>query len=546
MSVATKQNAVVLYQGDRNPTSSNSRANRVALVEHILINRYTALRGQSLDFFEIDLTIAPAVGTHTAIGLDTRFTFQQGWGAPVQLRVRLSLSGQDGAEILLDVNNLWLSMEAWMQTLVQPDPIFDAVRHQDAHSRWWSFNGKIFRIHKLPRELRDMIYTYALFPSGDRTVLPFRGLLRNTKCFYLEPHHNVGVLVLSRKDNQEAAAIIYGTGKFIFFVRQSLERFLFRTSKKTLDLLRHVELRMTHLEYIEMFGGLIRFKTSRRSNRPPERLLGCVETHKLNSLHNLTKLELHITHPAQVLPDLPLQSQDNLDFLTYVFQPFCQQHLVNFIFRLAAAYLYRIRRCVEVTGYAKNYQKEVLKEFLISFAHRADSWTHDIELEADEEEGGVGKAPFPIYGSAWKLTNTRLAFLNALHLLQHHESEPDDLVTPRNMQDIGADLNWTYKTTKNGTRVYKPIVYPERVPPSLLELNWTGTDFILNSDGTYVSELDGTEQSEFAQLKFMVGPEPCSCTPRRCDQTELPDLKHWVEDINPEDEEEENDDAEQA
>jgi hypothetical protein len=263
-------------------------------------------------------------------------------------------------------------------------------------------------------------------------------------------------------------------------------------------------------------------------------------------LHHLTKLELHITHPAQVLPDLPLQSRDNLDFLTYVFQPFCQEHLVNFIFRLAAVHLYRIHRCVEVTGYAKNFQKEVFKEFLISFAHRADSWTHDIELEVDEEEGGVGKAPFPIYGNTWTLTKTRLAFLTALHLLEHNESEPDDLVTPRNMQEIGGDHNWTYKTTKNGTRVYKPIIYPERVPPSLLELNWTGMDLILNSDVKHVSELDGTEKSEFAQLKFMVRPEPCSCTPHRCDQTELPDLKHWVEDINPEDENENNDDAEQA
>lgn len=510
-------NSKVLY-----PTTE---IRELELIHRVVLNHYHALRRKSLDLFEIDLVISQASNgavPQTMVGTNhPRFKFQQGWALPIEPPVRVRIGGESGFKVELEIDNIWTDMEDWMTTLIQPEPIFDAVRNRDSMYRWWRFNGKFFRILDLPGELREAITKYALFLEGDYTVIPYRLLLGGNRVFYPQRPHTMGLLLTSKQIAHEAAHLLYDKGRFIFYARRSFERFLYRTSKKTLDRLQHIELRMTHLEYIEMFGGLFRIKTSRTEDRPPERLWGCVETHKLNALSNLQELTFHICHPAQILPDLPLHNKDNLDFLEYVFHPFCQKHIVDFILRLAAPYMYRLHHRVEVTGYAKHFQKEQFKAILVSFAHREDAWVHEIELADDEEEGGVGgtgKAPYVTHGTWFPLTKAWLDFMNALHFMNHQRAEPPGRLDTRIMDEIDAEKKWQFTKTKNGTRAYSPIVPPYRVPANLYELNWKGTDF------------------GWAGLKFDVRPRPCRCKSHRCDQTELPELWYWVEDIKPENE----------
>lgn len=350
-----------------------------------LCNSINALEKKSYEVFSISLRIdRPKLDdSHITVNGDLIFEYVKYWfGWAPQGRVRVEMICSDPMRRGFWVNGR--TLEDWMRTLVQVSPFFDPVQHQDLVSRWWMFMRQHFRFLDLPKELRDMISEYVLFPYEDKIARPYPGSRTPNDSFYPKGEHGVSLLLVNKQVSKEAIEILYKKAKFKFFFSHQLEKFMKRTPAKCLDHIRHIELRMTHCDYVRLFGGPASYFHTHHPEDSLDRDYGCLETFKLNSMQNLEKLVFHITHPAEKFPSLPQQCE--VEYMT-----FCQKEMVDYILDLATVYMYRHHRRVELSGYLRQRQEGRFLARLVKLAHKEDSWVHEIDLVG--EDGGGGGTP---------------------------------------------------------------------------------------------------------------------------------------------------------
>ncbi|KAK3057920.1 hypothetical protein LTR09_000996 [Extremus antarcticus] len=203
-------------------------------------------------------------------------------------------------------------------------------------SRWWLSNGKHFPLVKLPGELRNKIYVYAL---GDK-IKPFpKHESRPSKTTH-RSESNAALLRVSKLIYREASDVLFTFTPFhieYYGIAAKLLRNIGRPNPPPRLRIRQLELALPHDSFFELFGGKVML------------LKGSIALTRLSfaaralRTMDLSKLVLDI-NPATLLTS------------THRFEGMCQKIVVDWILEMAWP---SVRgHPVVVQGYVKTEQKK--------------------------------------------------------------------------------------------------------------------------------------------------------------------------------------------
>ena len=367
-------------------------------IRRALLQCYRELRKSSFDLFNIEFSIWPASSFRAEIYEEgcsdiKFFAFQQGWSDLHVMPVQVVIGLEGESHVLVNFNHQWQTFEEWMRTFIpsETDSIPPAPYNL---SRFWNYNDKHFRFLDLPREVRDMIYDYAMFPEGHRRVIPFHKHLPSyLKVYTPKEVHNLELLRVNRQTCEEASKVLYGRAKFDFRKRNTVEKFITGMQSRSFIQLRHVELRLTAVEFIDLFtffDNLFRkyglnppYFTLNPANFDIPRL--GMGASALNFL-NVRKLVLYFKHPMESSATSKEKFTHDRSYPRW--PEFCQKKLVERCLNLAKPFVKWDQ--VEISGYVKNGQTKRFFDSLPDYYnHMTDSWVKEIELPEDREDGGV-------------------------------------------------------------------------------------------------------------------------------------------------------------
>lgn len=379
-------------------------------VRRALLQCYRELRKSSFDLFNIEFAIWPASPFRAEIYdegcSDIKFfAFKQGWADPHVLPVQVVIGLEGKSHVLVKFNCQWQPFEEWMRTFLPSEADIVPPATCDNLGRFWNYNEKHFRFFDLPAEIRDIIYDYAMFPEGHHRVIPFhKDLPSYLKVYTPKEVHNLNLLRANQQIREEASKLLYCRAKFNFRQFKTVEKFITGMQSKNLDHLRHVELHLTPIEFIDLFTFFNNLLLKHASNRPcltvtpadfdvPRLGLGA------NALIFLKvrRLVLHFKHPAE--PGASLKEKFTPDRSRPYWRDFCQKKLVERCLNLARPFTYKPWDRIEISGYVKNGQRERFFDSLPGYYdHTTDAWMKRIELPEDGEDGGVSIKGYTIPG----------------------------------------------------------------------------------------------------------------------------------------------------
>ncbi|KAJ4359663.1 uncharacterized protein N0V89_000219 [Didymosphaeria variabile] len=87
---------------------------------------------------------------------------------PIRMNSQSAYNDDDNvlAEIEVYVGYQWVCFSQWLQSTFMPRFNYYSTELTQQQTQAWSRNGKTFRLLDLPREIRDMIYLYAMGKTG--------------------------------------------------------------------------------------------------------------------------------------------------------------------------------------------------------------------------------------------------------------------------------------------------------------------------------------------------------------------------------------------
>lgn len=172
----------------------------------------------------------------------------------------------------------WVDLKSWLNGLPPPSSSrFDARRLGDQgyqrQFRWWSMNGKSFRLMDLPRELRNLLFVHFI----GSTILPDEEWVDNEKRIATfgrgtttprNYHHYLSkdegpppirapitqILCLNRQSRAEALEVGWNYTTKRFDHKWTLGSFVELASTLGSDALRHIALHLTHGGYMRFFA----------------------------------------------------------------------------------------------------------------------------------------------------------------------------------------------------------------------------------------------------------------------------------------------------
>ncbi|KAL9083994.1 MAG: hypothetical protein Q9165_008270 [Trypethelium subeluteriae] len=285
--------------------------------------------------------------------------------------------------IVVYLNGSWRPLECFLDTLHPPPEVMkDKMRRKLRGEAFWKENGGAFPFLKLPRELRDIIYVYALGPSVElREYQPYRK--KKQPRVIVNDHVRVGpnieLLCCCQQICREALYILSRCVTFDFCLlgftnhyftkkavpRHSTERRLRRKGIDYLDLtkIRHVRLAFSPDQFLQFFGAQLSEEKRWRLSRAAA------------SLQNieLDSLELEIQHPYVM---------ERCDWL----KRGCHETVVSWI--LDAAFPYIKHLPVRLTGCVKDSVREEFSARLKTAPQFEDTY-----FDGDEDETIIDAIP---------------------------------------------------------------------------------------------------------------------------------------------------------
>jgi len=275
----------------------------------------------------------------------------------------------------------WVPVISYVKLLQpQPDriPALGTQQGRYVHQQeWWQKTSKTFNLLKLPAELRELIYSYAI---GSR-VEPYprcssRGRGRDATAI-IERNPNPKLLRLNRQVFEETSHVLYRD--CIFMVEHGAVLRKVALNERLSSRLRQLHLRLTHFDYLKLFGFTA---TAEELDFAPSR-----------SARALRKMDLDLLELSFVPPSLCTKST--------LLDSACQKTVVAWI--LQAAWQWVKGHPVVVRGYIKTRQKVAFDAACAVERRRFELWyrvveatTRDLEkydqwLEEvrDDDDGGV-------------------------------------------------------------------------------------------------------------------------------------------------------------
>src|SRR6266480_4976844 len=370
-------------------------------VRRALLQCYRELRKSSFDLFNIEFAIWPASSFDAEIYKEgwsdiKFFAFKQGWADPHVLPVQVVIGLEGESYVLVKFNHQWQTFEEWMRTFLpsESDMVPPATYYN--LGRFWNYNKKHFRFLDLPREVRDISYDYAMFPDGHHRVIPFHNRLPDyLKVYTPKEAHNLHLLRTNRQTWEESSKVLYGRAKFNFRKCKTVERFITGIRSRNFDQLRHVELCLTAMEFIDLFLFIDDLLRKRRLHPPYITLnpadfdIPCLGMWASALIFlKVRRLVLHFKHPADPSASSKEKFTPHGSFPCW--PEFCQTKLVETCLNLARPFMYKPWDRIEISGYVKNGQRKRFFDSLPDYYdHMTDSWVNKIELPEDHEDGGV-------------------------------------------------------------------------------------------------------------------------------------------------------------
>jgi len=382
-----------------NPPPSTAR------IHAAILCTYNTIRRKSVWLYEVELDITPVpIDTYryvvetSALEPITLYRFRQGYEAPKVLPVRVNLSPYGRAAVWVK-DGEWQSLEDWMSRRIKAELTFDPVQHQNCMNRYWHYTGQTFRLFELPPEVRNTIYDLALFPerdeNGAKFTTPFRKRL-SSRDFYPPGGHNHRLLHVNRQVYHEASKVLYSQVRFVFYSYSAVERFFNLMPMRHLNQIQYIELHLSDNDFLMLFGNI--YTRGPKKNQPWNRhewYIGSIDTFKMNVLEHLEELIIHITHPAQLYPLLPIQNIKDI-------KPFCHKKIVDLILKHAKPFIYRQHRHVKLAGFVKTSQKTQYMKQLEQFAEMRNEFIHNrgLDKECKDDEDNIQMSIKPYEGSS--------------------------------------------------------------------------------------------------------------------------------------------------
>jgi hypothetical protein len=413
-------------------------------IRRALLQCYRELRKSSFDLFNIEFAIWPASSFRAEIYEEgcsdiKFFVFIQGWADPHVLPVQVVVGLEGESYVLVKFNQQWQTFEEWMRTFLTSENDTVSPATYAILDRFWNYNEKHFRFLDLPREIRDIIYDYAMFPEGHRRVIPFhKHLPSHLKVYTPKEVHNLSLPRANRQIREEASNILFGRAKFDFRKFETVEKFITGMQSRNFHHLRHVEIHLSAMEFIHLF---IFFDNSLRKYglSPPYLAIHPTDFDiprlgfgaKALLFLKVRKLVLRFKHPAE--PGASPKDNFTLDGSYPRWPEFCQKKLVETCLNFARPFFHKPWDRIEISGYVKNGQgKRFFDSLPDYYDHLTDSWVNKIELPEDHEDGGVSIKGYNIPGL---VPHERELFYahskRIMHFPDSTKSPLDILTTPR-------------------------------------------------------------------------------------------------------------------
>ncbi|KAK5171926.1 uncharacterized protein LTR77_003563 [Saxophila tyrrhenica] len=327
-------------------------------------------RFSSFETFDIHVSIHPGAAAIQVVDTSGQFigwdkyVFQV-WGqADKTMAVRLDSRGC----IRVWFNDRWARFTRFLRLIKPPyswnlskGPLTRADQDFQWYqqSRWWLGNRKSFLFLRLPPEIRNLIYGFAL---GDK-IEPYpthrdRGVGSNSRSMIIR-RANTALLQVSPLVYKEVSDMIYTFTPFFvehFGVAEKLLR-----KPRPCSRIRQLELALTHDDFFWLFGG--QFEDDGVMTAPHQ---------AATTLRNmrLSKLRLRIAEPRPVTADER-------------FDGACQKTVVDWI--LEAAWPTVRGHPVELAGYVKARQKRAFEAACKAERKKFDVWQKQRMAVGDEE-----------------------------------------------------------------------------------------------------------------------------------------------------------------
>lgn len=361
-----------------------------------------AYRLSSYEAFAFEMTIRPAEkeaqGNSHGVGYTGTHFFHFQPYSKEERKVVVRLNSQDTSIVEICFQRKggrhttpWRPLLAYLrQQPIVCNPNRDlSINHQDHfklrnrhQSDWWAANGKRFKFLELPRELRNLIYTYCIGPR----IEPFPAWkLRQRTGLHVTTVVHEGLLYVNKQVSGEMQEQIYSLTEFLV-VHEDLLSGLVQNRAFPIERLRHLTLAFEHKNFFKFFGLTIvndavasdgvaaTVDQQEQAAEPqclawPSRARVCFWDMKLLSLNLAMPLPFALTDWAGGEHD-------------------CQRKVVDLM--LEAAWPFVRGQPVTVTGYAKSDQKAAFEKKAAQAyeeRHRADQ--EGSQACDDDEDGGV-------------------------------------------------------------------------------------------------------------------------------------------------------------
>lgn len=361
------------------------------LVADILNTIYFHLRANNYDYDILDLDF----------WLSTKFRpgsqdIKEGWndiqfislvqriGPPLCLPAQMFLSHHHVADIRLKLGGKWMQFIDFLDLLVLAAPV-DPARM----AYIWKHSGKKFDLLALPRELRDQIWSDAIFydrrafvkaPPRPCRSRQFEGVISHKGSF-----HSVALLNerMPQQIRDESRMVLWTKGTFQFKYTRDFSDFLLNAQPGELKMLRKVELSFGYQEWLCLLGAQLNSR------------------HRFTACPSLNVLKAAQLHELKLVFREPMNLESSRCHLWY-YEKGCHTKVLQWILDLLVPVIGHANiKKLKVEGFIKHAQKAHFFKKIEMFSKEIKKYKDMFEIdditladlkEEGDEDGGVSLA----------------------------------------------------------------------------------------------------------------------------------------------------------